>query len=93
MRKYDGRTEAEAEDLAEGVEPLTDAERKWIRRLESVLKAQPARLKMIEIADTIEVIDRAAGANVPLEDGNATRNGVFLCCVRHSVMKLTGVSG
>ncbi len=63
--------------LAKGVLPLTDAERKWIAKLESVLKAQPERLLLVESGDSIMVVDREAAAHVDLWDGRAEKNGVF----------------
>lgn len=85
--------EIRPDDLAPGVEPLTDDERKWIRSLERVLRNMPERLLMIECGDVISVVDRKASREVDLEDGNAERNGVLLAHVDHSVRVLTGVSG
>ncbi len=75
------------------VSPLTDEERRWLRRLESCLKDMPPRLLLVECANVLMLVDRAAAKNVSLEDGNARRNGVVLADVKHSAMKVTGVSG
>lgn len=86
----------ERTNLAEGVAPLTDNERAWVRSLERVFKAMPRRLLMIESGDSITVVDRAAAQGergVDLEDGRADKNGVALCDVRHGYGVLTGVSG
>lgn len=86
----------ERTSLAEGVAPLTDAERAWVRSLERVFRSMPNRLLLIESADSISVVDRAAalGERSPeLHDGKADENGVALCNVRHSFGVLTGVSG
>jgi len=82
-----------ASELAEGVKPLTETERRWVRRLGAVLKDMPQRLMLIETGDVIQVVDRAAANGVDLEDGKAERNGVMLSTVDNSTMKLTGVSG
>ncbi len=89
MHNNEGRSFATVEDIA----PLTDAEHTWLRRLEKVLKDQPGRLQLIECADTISVVDRAAAKGVNLADGNAKASGVWLSDVKHSAFKLTGVSG
>src|SRR5882762_4240316 len=75
------------------VQPLTKEELAWVRRLESLLLRMPKRLLMVEIADSIEIVDRAAARGVELADGNAERSGIVLHHVRHSSGKLTGVSG
>ncbi len=80
-------------NLAPGVAPLTKEEIAWVRSLERVLRKMPRRLLLIEIGDQIEIVDREAGSRVPLEDGNAIRNGVMLGSVDHSTGVLTGVSG
>ena len=92
-RTVNGRLEAQRSDLRGDVEPISEEERRWLARLERVLKDQPRRLMLVESADSIQIVDRDAAAGVALEDGNAQRNGVWLANVRHSGFKLTGVSG
>lgn len=75
------------------VKPLTPDERKWLRRLERVLKDMPERLWLMECADSLLLLDREAAHLVDIEDGNARRNGVVLADVKHSVMKVTASSG
>ncbi len=83
----------DSEDLAPGVEPLTADEIAWVRSLERVLKRMPRRLLLIEIADGIQIVARAAAAHVELSDGNAQRSGILLGTVDNSIGVLTGVSG
>jgi len=85
--------ETPREELAADVRPLNDEERAWIRSLERVLLKMPRRLLMVECADGVFVVDRAAARGVDLEDGEARRNGVHLATVDHSHMVITGVSG
>jgi len=84
----------DAQELRDGVAPLTHEEHLWIRRLERVLRDMPARMLMIEVGGGLEVVDRAAATHeVDLEDGRASRNGVVLATVDHSIGAVCGVSG
>lgn len=72
---------------------MTPEELAWVADLERVFKAMPRRLKLVECADSVFVVDRAASHEVDLHDGKARANGVILIDVAHSVMVVTGVSG
>lgn len=75
------------------VAPLTDDERRWIRRLERVLMDAPARLEVVTIGDrSLRVVDRDGALRVDLHDGAAHANGVVLATVR-SACNVHGVSG
>jgi len=81
------------EDLREGIEPLSDAERRWLRRLENMLRDMPPRLVLIECADSLMLVDRAAARESELADGAARRDGIVLADVRYGFGKVQGVSG
>lgn len=73
------------------VKPLDEAERRWLRRLEAVLKEMPSRLLLVESADNLLLVDRDIARNVVLGDGGARRSA-FLADVKNGFSKVTGVS-
>ena len=82
----------EPDYLADGIEPLTRAERAWVRDLEKLLKRMPERLLIVECADSLMIVDRPH-SSVDLEDGKAGKNGVVLCHLDEGHGAVTGVSG
>jgi len=72
--------------------PLTIKERAWVRSLDSVLKAMPRRLLIVESADRIMIVDRDAARDVELCDGGADMAGVVLCALASGSGKITGTS-
>ena len=76
--------------------PLTQAETKWIKRLEKVLNSCPSeRLELVTIGDSsFTVIDGliVKEHDVEIHDGLAERNGVAIGYV-YGDIKIHGVSG
>lgn len=75
------------------VKPLSPEELRWLRRLESVLRDMPDRLLIMECADALSLIDRAAAKTLEIEDGKARQAGIVLADIKHGFLKVTGVSG
>ena len=86
------------DEIAEGVEPLTSEERRWLGALQRVLARCPKRLELTTIGDrSLSVIDGPAardsdGVIGPIEDGGASRLGVELASLRGGP-KVHGISG
>ena len=77
-----GVTITPEDELADGVEPLTTEERRWLGALQRVLERCPKRLELITIGDPgLSVVDGLAAIGVDLEDGRASRNGLVLACL------------
>ena len=74
-------------------EPLTPDERRWLRRFERVLKDMPERVKLVESGHFLVLVDRAAASQHELHDGKSSGAAVWLADVKHSLFKVTGVSG
>lgn len=81
------------DDLAPGIKSLTEAERRWIGKMDALLQQMPKRLLMLEHGDNLYVLDRAAARDVELHDGNAKKNGVVLAHFENGSFTVTGVSG
>jgi len=90
------------DELAEGVEPLTSDERRWLGALQRVLARCPKRLELTTVGDRgIGVIDaHAARAEQPdgscglddIHDGGASRLGLELAQLNGGP-KVHGISG
>jgi hypothetical protein len=79
--------------LRADIKPLDADEKRWLKRLESVLRDMPERLYLIECGDALMLVDREAARHVDLYDGLARTNGVVLADVQHGSFKVTGVGG
>lgn len=79
--------------VRDDIRPLDAAERRWLRRLEAVLRDMPERLVIMECADSLSILDRAAARESEMADGAAERDGIVLADVRHGFGKVQGVSG
>lgn len=75
------------------VPPLTEAELKWVKRLERTLLAAPPRLELVTIGDPhLQVVDREGARRSEITDGAAERDGIVLAEV-NSGCSIHGVSG
>jgi hypothetical protein len=75
------------------VEPLTDVEIKWVKRLQRTLAACPGRLELVTIGDPyLCVVDREGARKSELADGAAEADGVVLANVDGGPI-IHGVSG
>jgi hypothetical protein len=91
MRGWQER-EAQAKTLA--IQPLTPEEQRWIKRLRAVFRDMPARLRLVESADAVFLVDKAAAlAMDDISDDKARRAGIILAEVPEATLKVTGVSG
>ena len=72
--------------------PLSTEEVRWLRRLRRVFRDMPARLKLVEAADSLYLVDRAASKSHELSDGGCSDPAVWLADVDEATMKITGVS-
>ena len=83
---------AREDDLASGIEPFSTVEIAWLESLERVLREQPNRIKIVEIMDSLKLVDRSyAERDVEIYDGKARENGVWLADVADSFGKVTGM--
>ncbi|WP_186214710.1 hypothetical protein [Burkholderia gladioli] len=76
------------------VEPLTADERAWARKLDTLLAKMPARLKLIEVDDTLVLVDQAGLKSVDDDSGfGAVRAaGAVLANLTGGVMKISGMT-
>ena len=80
-------------ELANSVAPLSPEEAKWVRQLERVLRAQPARLLVVECADGLMIVDREHAPSTEMADGGAARAGIVLADLSEVLFCVTSVSG
>lgn len=71
---------------------MTRDEIAWCRKAARLFAEMPPRLKLLEAADSVMVIDGIAGRDVDLHDGFARENGVVLADLNSALFKITGVS-
>ncbi len=80
------------ESLADTVRPLTDDEKRAIRRLENALLNMPRNMLLVTGGDAgLQVLDADHARQIDIHDGKAREAGIVLADVR-SGCRIAGVS-
>ena len=75
------------------IEPLTNAEKAWIKRAQSLFNDAPDRFDFLTIGDAdFQVLDKDGAKKSELYDGAAERDGIVLGRIRTKGF-VHGVSG
>lgn len=79
------------------VPPLSAEELAWAKKLDALLGKMPARLKLIEVDDSLQLVDTAAAESALTTSRNgafgALRDaGVVLADIGNGLLKISGMS-
>lgn len=83
---------ADEDDLQ--VAPLTTDEKAWAKKLDALLAKMPARLKLVEVDDTLVLVDLSGLKRVDDDSGfGAVRAaGAVLADLTGGIMKISGMT-
>ncbi|WP_425953066.1 hypothetical protein [Ralstonia pseudosolanacearum] len=76
------------------VPALTATELAWAKKLDALLEKMPARLKLIEVDDSLNLVDREAARHACDGGFDAMRDaGAVLADLTGGTMKISGMTG
>jgi hypothetical protein len=75
------------------VSPLTTEEKAWAKKLDALLGKMPERLKLVEVDDSLVLVDRGAVEATSESGIGAVRGaGGVLATLTNGVLKITGMT-
>lgn len=74
------------------VTPLSAEELAWVKKLDSLFGKMPKRLKLIEVDDSLKLVDRAALLETDGGFGSVERAGAVLADLKNGFLNVSGMT-